>query len=86
MPSMPKIIKDTGSVSVWSGSDYAPITTWYGDVSKDAFGSSVSAGDVNGDGKADVIIGIPGFDIPPVPPAKTIKDAGAVKVQSGASL
>lgn len=58
-----------------------------GDVSKDAFGSSVSAGDVNGDGKADVIIGIPGFDIPSqCRPAKTIKDAGAVKVQSGASL
>jgi alpha-tubulin suppressor-like RCC1 family protein len=85
-PSIPKVIKDAGSVSVWSGSDYSLMNTSYGDVSKDAFGSSVSTGDVNSDGKADVIIGIPGFDIPPVPPAKTIKDTGAVTVLSGAGL
>ncbi|HSC76834.1 MAG TPA: hypothetical protein VLB90_11425, partial [Pseudomonadales bacterium] len=77
------VIKDAGSVSVWSGSDYSLISTKYGDVSKDHFGSSVSAGDINNDGKADLIIGIPGKDIPA---AKTIKDAGAVQVMSGASL
>jgi hypothetical protein len=83
MPAMPKIIKDTGSVSVFDGSSHTLITTLYGDVSKDAFGTAVSAGDVNSDGKADVIIGIPGKDIPPALPIKTIKDSGAVKVVSG---
>ena len=83
----PTIIKNTGSVSVWSGSDYLQIgSTLYGSVSKDYFGTSVSAGDVNGDGKADLIIGIPGFDIPPDAPTKIIKDAGAVRVLSGAEL
>jgi uncharacterized delta-60 repeat protein len=82
-----KIIKDAGSVSVWSGNGYAQIgSTFYGDVSKDYFGTSVSAGDVNGDGKADLIIGIPGFDLPATPTTKIIKDAGAVKVLSGAAL
>ena len=82
-PSLPKITKDTGSVSVWSGSDYNLITTLYGEVSKDYFGTSVSAGDVNGDGDADLIIGSPGFDIPVTKP---IKDTGAVQVVSGTSL
>ena len=86
MPAIPKIIKDTGSVSIWSGADNAPISTLYGDVSKDVFGTAVSAGDVNSDGKADLIIGIPGKDIPPVLNPKAVTDAGAVKVISGASL
>jgi hypothetical protein len=73
-------------VTVWSGSDDSLITTLYGDVSKDYFGTAVSAGDINSDGKADLIIGIPGRDIPPALPIKTIKDAGAVKVVSGATL
>ncbi len=85
-PSLPKIIKDTGSVTVFDGNSHNLITTLYGAVTKDAFGASVSAGDVNSDGKADLIIGIPGFDIPPALPTKTIKDTGAVKVVSGDSL
>ena len=85
-PSLPKIIKDTGSVSVFDGNSHNLITTLYSDVSKDYFGTSVSAGDVNSDGKADVIIGIPGFDSPPALPIKTIKDTGAVKVISGITL
>jgi outer membrane protein assembly factor BamB len=79
-----KAIQDTGSVSVFSGNGYAPIgSTLYGDVAKDYFGAAVSAGDINSDGKADLIIGIPGFD---APAAKPIKDAGAVRVLSGAGL
>jgi hypothetical protein len=85
-PSLPKVIKDTGSVSVFDGNSHNLITTLYGDVTKDYFGTSVSAGDVNSDGKADVIIGIPGFDIPPDPNPKIIKDTGAVKVVSGTTL
>jgi hypothetical protein len=82
-PTVPKTTKDTGSVFVWSGSNYNLITTKYGDAPKDAFGTSVSAGDINSDGKADLIIGIPGFDIPVTKP---VKDTGAVQVVSGASL
>ena len=41
---------------------------------------------VNSDGKTDLIIGIPGKDIPATPTTKIIKDAGAVQVVSGASL
>ena len=82
-----KIIKDTGSVAVWSGDGYAQIgSTIYGDVAKDYFGFAVSAGDINSDGMADLIIGIPGFDVPATPMTKIIKDVGAVQVLSGAGL
>ena len=78
-----KPIKDAGSVSVFNGNGYAPITTLYGNAAKDFYGFAVSAGDINSDGKADLIIGIPGFDAPAVKP---IKDAGKVTVVSGAAL
>jgi uncharacterized delta-60 repeat protein len=86
-PTMPKAIKDTGSVSVFSGNGYAPIgSTLYGSVAKDYFGFSVSSGDINSDGKDDLIIGIPGFDLPATQTSKIIRDAGAVHIVSGASL
>ncbi len=85
-PTLPKITKDTGSVFVWSGVDNSRIAALYGAVSKDYFGTSVSAGDVNGDDKEDLIIGIPGKDIPPGVNPKILKDAGAVQVQSGTTL
>jgi uncharacterized delta-60 repeat protein len=81
-----KLVKDAGSVSVWSGEDYGLITTLYGSVAKDYFGSALAAGDTNGDGNDDLIIGIGGADIPAVLPAKPVKDAGAVRVLSGANL
>ncbi len=81
--AVPKAIKDTGSLSVWSGDDYAPIATLYGDLSKDYFGAAVSTGDINSDGKDDLIIGISGFDAPATKPKK---NAGAVRVMSGAEL
>jgi alpha-tubulin suppressor-like RCC1 family protein len=83
-PPAPKITKDTGSVSVWSGDGYAQIgSTLYGDAAKDLFGAALSAGDINSDGKSDLIIGIPGHD---VVATKKLKDAGAVHVLSGAAL
>jgi uncharacterized delta-60 repeat protein len=83
-PTAAKAIKDAGSVSVFSGGSYAPIgSALYGGVAKDYFGTSVSAGDINSDGKDDLVIGIPGFD---APGTKLVKDAGAVRVLSGAGL
>lgn len=81
-----KKIVDAGSVSIWNGNNYELIDTLYGTVAKDYFGSAVGAGDINRDGKADLIIGVAGFDIPPALPTKVIKDTGSVKIISGAAL
>ncbi|WP_055563112.1 FG-GAP-like repeat-containing protein [Streptomyces atriruber] len=43
----------------------------------DEFGAAISAGDVNGDGFADVAVGVPGEDI------ETIADAGSVVLLKG---
>ncbi|MFI1679052.1 hypothetical protein [Streptomyces sp. NPDC020607] len=43
----------------------------------DEFGSAISAGDVNGDGFADVAVGVPGEDI------ETTADAGSVVILKG---
>jgi hypothetical protein len=73
---------------VFSGNGYTQIgTTHYGTVTKDYFGTAIAAGDINSDGKADIIIGIPSFDTAPVLPAKKpTKDVGKVTVLSGAAL
>lgn len=84
-----KLLKATGSVSVWSGSNYAPIgSAMYGNAANDNFGFAVSVGDINSDGKADLIISIPGFDLPVTVNGKSklLKDAGKVTVVSGAAL
>ena len=56
-PRVPKAIFEAGSVSVWNGNGYTPIDSKkYGSLAKDYFGSAVSAGDINGDGKDDLIL------------------------------
>jgi len=72
-------ITKTGSITVWNGATYVPITTVYGTAFGDLFGAAVSAGDINSDGKADVIIGIPGLNA-------AVKNVGATRVLSGADL
>jgi hypothetical protein len=78
-----KKIVDAGSVSVWSGLTVNPVVTLYGAAAKDYFGAAIGEGDINSDGKADLMIGIPGDDISG---AKIIKDGGTVQIVSGASL
>ena len=70
--------QDSGSVSVWSGATGSLLWVVRGDVATDELGWSVAAaGDVNGDGRADVVAGLPGTDAPGVA-------TGGVRVYSGA--
>ncbi len=51
---------ESGYARVWSGATFALLHTFVGDASADRFGHSVgSAGDVDGDGHADLIVGAP---------------------------
>lgn len=82
--NVPTATTNTGSVTVWNGATYAPIKTVYGDAFGDLFGAAVSAGDINSDGKADLIIGIPNKDVDLE--SSVQKDAGGVKVINATAL
>lgn len=64
----------------WGASGTGTVTSWYarGAAVMDQMGTSVSgAGDVNGDGFSDIIVGIPRFDTP------TAQDAGRIRTCFG---
>lgn len=66
----------SGSVRVFSGLDGSELFEFLGDSAGDLFGSSVAGGDVNGDGRADLIVGAYGDDVNGV-------DSGSLFVYSG---
>ena len=68
-----------GSAYVYSGADGSLLWTLRGEAAGDAFGYAVaSAGDVNGDGACDVLVGAPSADLGG-------QNAGAAYVYSGAN-
>jgi FG-GAP repeat protein len=72
-------LTEAGSAFAYSGADGSLLYRWDGRNAGDLFGGSVSeAGDVNGDGFADVIVGAQGVD------TGNILDTGSAFVYSGA--
>jgi FG-GAP repeat protein/VCBS repeat protein len=70
---------NAGSARVFSGRDGSVLATFVGDTAQDNFGRSVAgAGDVNGDGFADVVVGAPLDD-------NNGLNSGSAKVFSGAT-
>jgi hypothetical protein len=66
---------DAGSARVYSGVDGAALHTFHGTAAGEHQGWSVAgAGDLDGDGRDDVLVGAPGADI----------DAGSARAYSGA--
>jgi hypothetical protein len=68
----------TGTARVWSGADGSILWTFVGTGPQQLFGrSAAGAGDVDGDGRADLIVGAAGADV-------AGQDVGFARVYSGA--
>ncbi len=70
---------DAGRCQIWSGRTATLLHTVTGGAAGDALGSAVAAvGDLDGDCRAEFVVGVPGDDA-------TATDAGAIHVHSGAT-
>jgi len=77
-PTDSKTKQYAGSARVYSGRNGALLQAIFGEGKWDYLGTSVDgAGDVNGDGRADIVVGAPGVDT-------AVDDGGMVLVASGA--
>jgi hypothetical protein len=78
-PTIPRPRRDSGSVAVWSGATGQPIgKVLYGEKAKDYFGAGLAVGPVDNSSKSDLLIGIPGYDLPRADGGR--RNAGIVQV------
>ena len=70
-----------GYVRIFSGATGAEIARLEGTVAGENAGQVGSAGDLNGDGVPEILIGAPGAD-----PSQALTDAGEVRILDGATL
>lgn len=76
-------LENTGRLYAWSGKDFALLRVPLDGESETEFlGTALAIGDINDDGKVDILIGSGGYDLPEK--GNLGRDAGAVKVISGA--
>jgi hypothetical protein len=77
-PSHSSVHAHAGRAYVFSGVDGRLLWTWDGEATNDRFGAAVAAaGDVNGDGAADLLVGAPLH-------SSRLRNAGRVYLYSGA--
>ncbi len=82
------IARDAGLVQALSAIDGKTLWRVTGKAAGDNFGKALAAGDVNGDGKLDALIGAPGADVVLIVKKikKLLRNTGAVSVISGATM
>ncbi len=80
-----KTLAAAGLVQLFSGNNGAELNSWAGKAAKDNLGSAVASGDLNGDGKGDLVMVAKGRDVSggTANKPKTVKDAGEVRVFNG---
>lgn len=79
-----KLAKDAGTAAIYSGANGTQLFHMTGESAGDWFGSAVAgAGDLNEDGRADVVVGAHRHDALSTMTNKKMKDAGAVYAYSG---
>lgn len=79
------LVKDRGAVTVYSGATRAALYTVSGEAAGDNFGAAISgAGDLDGDSRADLLVGAPLRDGTDPLTLKPLKDSGAAYLLAGA--
>lgn len=85
LPASGKKRANSGAVYLYSGTDYTLLRRLDGARAGDLFGFAVAGiADINGDGRADMVVGAPKEDAPHPITNKAVKNAGNVHIYSGA--